>query len=223
MKKKSPSFASLRTTGIASLMLVGMNLPAAAQLGRQQGLVEPNIAADSQFQRLALSAHAVHLLGEAKPILSAVKLDSILAASGLTAAQRKDLYGKMFVHVDLNRGTDAEFMLIPGMTAQTLSAIKAGRPWASFEAFQAAMGKTMNAAETARLEQYLFIPIQLNTFTEPLMDTFAPIGVGTRRWKREFAEYRPWTSEEQFRREIGKYVRGNPKEVDRLWRYVIIK
>ena len=219
--KKSRSFASLRTT--AALMLVGLSFPAAAQLGRQQGLVEPNIAADSQFQRLALNAHAVHLLAEAKPILSAVTLDSILGAAGMNAAQRKEIYGKMFVHVDLNRGTDAEFMLIPGMTAQTLAAIKAGRPWASFEAFQAAMGKTLNAAEVARVEQYLFIPIQLNTFTEPLMDTFAPIGVGTRRWKREFAEYRPWTSEEQFRREIGKYVRGNPKEVDRLWRYVIIK
>jgi hypothetical protein len=215
--------ASLRTTKAAALMMVGLAFPATAQLGRQQGLVEPNIAADSQLTRVGITGHAAHLIGEAKPILSAVKLDSILGAAGLTAAQRKELYGKVFVHVDLNRGADAEFMLIPGMTAPTLAAIKAGRPWATFEAFQAALGKTMNAAEVARLEQYLFIPIELNTFTEPLMDTFAPIGVGTRRWKREFNEYRPWTSEEQFRREIGKYVRANPKEVDRLWRYVVIK
>ena len=79
------------------------------------------------------------------------------------------------------------------------------------------------ASDANTFERYFFIPIELNTFTEPLMDTFAPIGVGTRRWKHEFAEYRPWTSEAQFRREIGKYVRANPKEVDRLWRYVIIK
>ena len=220
---KSRSLTSFGMTRAAALMLAGLAMPASAQLGKQMGLVDPNIAADSQLTRLALSAHAVHLIGEAKPILSPVKLDSVLAAAGMTAAQRKDLYGKMFLHVDLNRGTDAEFMLIPGMTAQTVAAIKAGRPWASFEAFRTAMGKTMNAAEVARVEQYLFIPIDLNTFTEPLMDTFAPIGVGTRRWKHEFAEYRPWTSEAQFRREIGKYVRANPKEVDRLWRYVIIK
>jgi hypothetical protein len=209
--------------GTAVVLLAGLSLPASAQLGRQMGLVDPNIAADSQFTRLALSAHAVHLLTEAKPVLSVVKYDSVLAAAGMTAAQRKELYAKSFVHVDLNRGTDAEFMLIPGMTAPTLAAIKAGRPWADFASFQTAMGKTMNAAEVARVEQYLFIPIELNTFTEAQMDTFAPIGVGTRRWKREFAEYRPWTSEAQFRREIGKYVRANPKEVDRLWRYVIIK
>lgn len=227
-KRKSRSLASrgmtsVRATSAAALMLAGLAFPLSAQLGRQAGLVEPNVAADSQFARLALSAHAVHLIGEAKPILSIVTLDSILGAAGMNAAQRKDMYGKMFVHVDLNRGSDRELMLIPGMTAQALATIKAGRPWATFEAFQSALGKTMKADEVARLEQYLFIPIDLNTWTDPIMDSFAGIGVGTRRWKREFAEYRPWTSEEQFRREIGKYVRGNPKEVDRLWRYVIIK
>jgi DNA uptake protein ComE-like DNA-binding protein len=212
-----------KVAAAAALMLVGLQFPAAAQLGKQQGLVEPNIAADSQFQRIGLSEHAAHLIGEAKPILSAVTLDSILTAARVSPTVRKDLYTKMFVHVDLNRGTDAEFKLIPGMNDKTLGAIKAGRPWATFEAFESAMGKTMKADEVANLEQYLFIPIELNTFTEPLMDTFLPIGVGTRRWKREFAEYRPWTSEAQFRREIGKYVRANPKEVDRLWRYVYIK
>jgi hypothetical protein len=211
------------TTRAAALMLVGLALPAAAQLGKQQGLVEPNIAADSQFQRLKLNESQVKALTDAKPILSAVALDSVLNVAGLTPGQRSSLYKNMFVHVDLNRGTDAEFKLIPGMSDKTLGAIKAGRPWATFESFETAMGKTMKADEVASLEQYLFIPIELNTFTEPLMDTFLPIGVGTRRWKREFAEYRPWTSEAQFRREIGKYVRANPKEVDRLWRYVYIK
>jgi len=46
--------------------------------------------------------------------------------------------------------------------------------------------------------------------------------VGTRQWKREFAEYRPWTSMEQFNREISKYLRSRPKELQRLARYVII-
>ena len=37
----------------------------------------------------------------------------------------------------------------------------------------------------------------------------------------EFEEYRPYTSMEQFRREIGKYV--NEDEVARLERYVEIR
>jgi hypothetical protein len=37
----------------------------------------------------------------------------------------------------------------------------------------------------------------------------------------EFEEYRPYTSVEQFRREIGKYV--DAKEVARLERYLVIE
>ena len=44
-------------------------------------------------------------------------------------------------------------------------------------------------------------------------------GVGG-RMRHEFEEYRPYTSIEQFRREIGKYV--DDDEVARLERYVRI-
>ena len=211
-------------SALAACAFVGFGAaPAVAQLGRQQGLVEPNVAADSTLLRLPhFNADIVQAVKDAKPILSVVAFDSILTAKGVTKPQRTELYGKAFVHVDVNRGTDAEFLLIPGVDAAKLRAIKAGRPWKSFEQFDAELAKGSSAAEAARIEQYLFIPVELNTFTPEIMDTFASIGVGTRQWKREFAEYRPWTSMEQFEREIGKYVRSRPTEVKRLQRYVII-
>ena len=97
---------------------------ASAQLGKQQGLVEPNVAADTTLQKLPnLNAAAIEALKSAKPLLSIVTVDSILGTKGLTKAQRTDLYGKMFVHVDVNRGSDAELMLIPGMDAKKLAAV----------------------------------------------------------------------------------------------------
>ena len=196
---------------------------ASAQLGRQQGLVEPNVATDSAMLALpGVNAAVVQSLKAARPILSAVTLDSILASKALTRTQRSALYGRMFVHVDLNRGTDAELLLVPGVDAKTLAAVKAGRPYKTLGQFEAAVTKASNASEARRLEQYVFIPVDLNTFTDPIMDTFASIGVGTRQWKHEFAEYRPWTSMAQFDRNIGKYVRGRPTELQRLKRYVII-
>ena len=45
-------------------------------------------------------------------------------------------------------------------------------------------------------------------------------GLG-KRMLREFKEYRPYTSIEQFRREIGKYV--DKAEVARLEKYIVIK
>jgi hypothetical protein len=215
----------LRTCAAVGALAIAFTLPATAtaQLGKQQGLVDPNVTADTILATLPhMSLTLAQSLREARPVLGPVPMDSILGAKGLSKAQRADLYAKMFVHVDVNRGSDAEIMLIPGVDAKKLAAIKSKRPWKNFADFQTEVAKATSAAEATRLEQYFFIPVDLNTFTNDILDTFASIGVGTNRWKREFAEYRPWTSQEQFEREIGKYVRNNPSEVKRLWRYVII-
>jgi len=62
------------------------------------------------------------------------------------------------------------------------------------------------------------VPININTATDAQI--LAIPGVGP-RMLREFKEYRPYTSIEQFRREIGKYV--DKAEVARLERYIVIK
>jgi len=211
-------------SAILATLLVASDLH--AQLGRQRGLVDPNVTADSTLLALPyMTADIVKAIKDARPILSVVTLDSILTSKSVTRPQRDSLYRRMWIHVDLNRGTDAEFLLIPGAGRRMLGEFKEYRPWTSFAQFTREIGKYVRntPGEVERLEQYMLIPIDINTAPDSLVATFAPIGVGTRRWIHEFAEYRPWKSEAQFRREIGKYVRGNPKEVDRLWRYVVIK
>jgi hypothetical protein len=70
----------------------------------------------------------------------------------------------------------------------------------------------------ARFEQYVFAPMNLNQATG---EAFLTIPGMTPRMVHEFEEYRPYTSFEQFRREIGKYV--DQKEVARLERYLVIE
>jgi DNA uptake protein ComE-like DNA-binding protein len=62
------------------------------------------------------------------------------------------------------------------------------------------------------------VPININTATDA--EILKIPGVGP-RMLREFKEYRPYTSIEQFRREIGKYV--DKAEVARLEKYIVIK
>ena len=62
------------------------------------------------------------------------------------------------------------------------------------------------------------VPININTAADA--EILRIPGVGP-RMLREFKEYRPWTSLEQFRREIGKYV--DKAEVARLEKYIVIK
>ena len=62
------------------------------------------------------------------------------------------------------------------------------------------------------------VPININTATDA--EILRIPGVGP-RMLREFKEYRPYTSIEQFRREIGKYV---DKEQVATWeKYIVIK
>jgi DNA uptake protein ComE-like DNA-binding protein len=84
--------------------------------------------------------------------------------------------------------------------------------------FRREMGKYVDDKEVARLEQYVFVPINLNTASDA--DILTIPGVG-KRMLHEFKEYRPYDNIEKFRREIGKYVDKN--EVARLERYVTLK
>jgi radical SAM superfamily enzyme with C-terminal helix-hairpin-helix motif len=83
--------------------------------------------------------------------------------------------------------------------------------------FRREMAKYVDAAEVARLEQYVFVPMDLNSASREDLMTIPGM---TARMAHEFEEYRPYTSLEQFRREIGKYVDQN--EVARLERYMTL-
>ena len=106
---------------------------------------------------------------------------------------------------------------IPGMTAAAADALLGGRPYADMRAVDRVLAAHL--AEPARDSVYARIwkPIDLNAATPQEIELIPGVGP---RMRHEFEEYRPYTSIEQFRREIGKYV--DAQEVARLERYVMI-
>lgn len=206
---------SLSTMALLAALTVAA--PAAAQVGRQPGMVDPNLATE---QELAALPHLNPTLAKAiiakRPFLSMLPLDSLLAAS-LGKEQRTELYRTMFVHLNLNTASKEEILLIPGVGNRMLHEFEEYRPYKALAQFRREIGKYVDAKELARLEGYVFVPIDLNTASDE--DILSIPGVG-RRMLHEFKEYRPYRAIEQFRREIGKYVDKN--EVARLERYVTI-
>lgn len=81
-----------------------------------------------------------------------------------------------------------------------------------------AAASTQTAATSTAASEAVIVPININTATDA--EILRIPGVGP-RMLREFKEYRPYTSIEQFRREIGKYV--DKAEVARLEQYIVIK
>jgi len=153
-----------------------------------------------------------------RPFASIVDANAWLLSQGLTQAQATELYGKAFVHVNLNTATREEILLIPGAGNRMTREFPEYRPWKTWAQFDKEISKYVGQPETDRLKMYVFIPVNLNTATDE--DILSIPGAG-QRMVREFKEYRPWKSKEQFEKEIGKYV--DAKEVARLWRFVVIQ
>jgi DNA uptake protein ComE-like DNA-binding protein len=206
----------LKTFLLIAVVALAMT-PASAQVGK--GLIDSNTASEAQLAGLPHMTPAIAKAAIAqRPFMSIVDLNKFLLGQGLTQAQATELYGKAFVHVNLNTGTAEEILLIPGAGKRMAREFPEYRPWRTWAQFDKEISKYVGQPETDRLKQYVFIPVKLNTGTDE--DILSIPGAGS-RMVREFKEYRPWKTKEQFEKEIGKYV--DKKEVARLWRYVVIE
>jgi hypothetical protein len=195
-------------------------LTASAQLGRQMGLVDPNVATEAQLLAVPhMNATVVKALIAKRPFMNVVELNTWLLTQGVTQEQLNESYGKMFIHVNLNLSPREEIMLIPRAGRRMAREFDEYKPYnGGYAQFRREIGKYVNEQEVAHLEQYTFIPIDLNTASDSAILSIPGAGPRT---LREFKEYRPYQNIEQFRREMGKY--WNEKEVARLERYVTIK
>jgi DNA uptake protein ComE-like DNA-binding protein len=184
-----------------------------------KGLVDPNVASEKELLALPhISPAVAKALVDQRPFANVIELNKFLTSQSLTSAQLTELYGKAFIHVNLNTASGEEIMLIPGAGKRMAHEFEEYRPWKSWAQFDKEIGKYVNKTEVERLKQYTFIPLQLNTASEADFMTIPGVG---KRMAHEFEEYRPWKTQAQFEKEIGKYV--NAKEVARLWRYVVIQ
>ena len=184
-----------------------------------KGLADLNVASEADLGTLpGMTPAVVKGLVERRPFANVTEINAFLLEQKLTQAQVSELYAKAFIHVNLNTGTRDEILLIPGAGARMAREFAEYRPWKSWAQFDKEIGKYVGQAETDRLKQYVFIPVNLNTAADD--DILSIPGAG-RRMVREFKEYRPWKTKEQFDKEIGKYV--GAKETARLWRYVVIE
>ena len=203
---------------IAGAIAAALSAPLTAQVGKSVTIVDPNIAGAKELAALPyLNDELAKAIVATRPFLSMTDLHAFLSKS-LKKEQLTELYGRMFVHINLNTASRDEILLIPGVGNRMLHEFEEYRPYPALAKFHREIDKYVDDKELARLEQYVFVSIDLNTASD--QDILSIPGLG-QRMLREFKEYRPYKNIEQFRREIGKYV--DKAEVARLERYVTIR
>jgi DNA uptake protein ComE-like DNA-binding protein len=207
----------MKTIAVAVALLMTSAL-AQAQVGKSLGVVDANTVAEKDLATFPhMNAAIVKGLVEKRPFASITELNAYLLGQKLTQEQAMEFYGKAFVHINLNTASPEEILLVPGAGKRMVREFAEYRPWKSYAQFAKEIGKYVGEEKAAQLAQYTFIPVRLNTASDE--DLLSIPGAG-QRMVREFKEYRPWKTKEQFLKEIGKYV--GLKEAERLWRYVVI-
>jgi DNA uptake protein ComE-like DNA-binding protein len=208
----------LRALVAMSAVVAGL-VPLQAQVGKSVGLLDANRATEQELLGVPhMNPMLVKAVMDRRPFANVTELAAVLTPA-LSKAQLTEAYGKLFVHLNLNTATDDEILSIPAARPnQVLREFKEYRPYKSLSVFHREMRKYWDEAEVSRLEQYVFAPINLNTATDE--EILSIPADRPNRILREFKEYRPYTSMEQFHREMRKY--WDEKEVNRLQRYVTL-
>ena len=202
---------------LAGVLAVGLCGSTHGQVGKNETVLNPNRASVEQLLALApLDSALVEGLMARRPFIGMEAFDVYLDSTLADSAQA-ELYVELFLPINLNSASDAEMQLVPGVGQRMAHEFDEYRPYQSLAQWRREIGKYVDDDELARLEQYVFVPLELNRASEA--DFLTIPGVG-QRMAHEFDEYRPYQSMAQWRREIGKYV--DDDELARLERYVFL-
>ena len=203
------------------IVLVGLTFISnitTAQTGNNSSVLNPNLIGESALAALpGLNVELAATIIAARPLSKNLELDELLGES-LNDDGKARLRAVLFLPINLNSASKEEVLLVPSISPKMAHEFDEYKPYTTLEQFRREIGKYVDEAEVARFEQYVFVPMDLNSASS---EAFSTIPGMSRRMAHEFEEYRPYASIEQFRREIGKYVDEN--EVSRLERYVFIE
>ena len=119
--------------------------------------------------------------------------------------------------LDASTATAEALAGVEGVSEELAAAIVAGQPYASVVDLNAVLTASLSAEEASAVLVNVFVPINLNTFTEEEVRLVPGMND---HMAHEFDEYRPYENLEEFDREIGKYV--DEAEVARFRQYVTL-
>ena len=120
------------------------------------GMLDPNAATKEQLATLpGMNAAVADQLIAGRPYANMTAADK---AIGSQVTDKKALYARLWKPIDLNTASKDEMKLIPGVGDKMAHEFEEYRPWKNVEQFRREIGKYVDKAEVARLEQYVSIP-----------------------------------------------------------------
>ena len=104
-----------------------------------------------------VGARMAHELEEYRPWKSWAQFDREIGKY-VDRAEVERIKRHVFIPLDLNTASEADFMTIPGVGKRMAHELEEYRPWKSREQFEKEIGKYVDAREVARLWRFVTIP-----------------------------------------------------------------
>jgi DNA uptake protein ComE-like DNA-binding protein len=118
--------------------------------------LNPNTATEAQLKAVpVLSPVAADIL-KGRPYKTQGDFHKVVSAK-VPAAQLPAAYAAAFVPLNLNTASNADVMLIPGMSPRMAHEFEEYRPYKDMTQFNREIGKYVDAAEVARLASYVTV------------------------------------------------------------------
>jgi DNA uptake protein ComE-like DNA-binding protein len=192
----------IRTACAAAALTIAIATGASAQVGKSQGVLDVNLAAEKDLASFPNMTPAIaKALVAKRPFTSPTELNAFLLGQGLTAEQAMAFYPKAFVHINLNTATSEEILLVPGAGRRMTREFAEYRPWKTWAQFDREIGKYVGAAATAQLAQYTFIPMNANTASDADLLT---VQGSDQAWVNKVKQGRPYKSVADLEKAAGK-------------------
>jgi len=189
------------TVAIA-VMALAWTAALSAQVGKSQGVVDVNTAAERDLAGYPNMTPAIaKALVAKRPFLTPTELNAFLLSQGLTAEQAMAFYAKAFVHINLNTATSEEILLVPGAGRRMTREFAEYRPWKTWSQFDREIGKYVGPEATAKLAQYAFIPMNANTASDADLMT---VPGATAAWVDTVKKGRPYKGAAELEKTAGK-------------------
>ena len=137
----------MRNMLVAVIVVMATGL--SAQVGKHQTVLDANTASEKELVALPhLTATLAKTIIDRRPFANIKELDAVL--KGLTSQQRAELYGRLFVAINLNTAPRDEILLIPGVGERIAHEFEEYRPYKMLAQFRKEIGKYVDQKEVAR-------------------------------------------------------------------------
>lgn len=120
-----------------------------------KGLLNANTASAEQIAGLPhMDDTLAAVVIDNRPFVTIGEMNNLLGAD-LSEEELEELYGRLFVPINLNEASNSDIQLIPGVGGRMAHEFEEYRPYSNMEQFRREIGKYVDEAEVARLEQYV--------------------------------------------------------------------